>query len=93
MSMRENIVIPSWELASSNSTLKKFNFLPSFFATAYLALIVCYQVAWTYIYLFQLKDTFFKAVVDFSHTGYFLEIVGSIVLFVLLYMLLSPFAE
>lgn len=91
--MHENIVVPSWELASSNTILKKFNFLPSFFATSYLALIVCYQVAWTYVYIFHLKDEFFRMILDFAHTGYFLEITAGIILFVVLYMLLSPFAE
>lgn len=71
--MRDEIVMPAWKLASESVTIKKFNFIPSLLATAYLSFIVLYQVAWSYVYIFQLKDRFFSLVIEFTHTSFFLE--------------------
>lgn len=91
--MKEDIVIPAWEVASSNTTMKIFNFFPSLLSTVYLSLILLYQVAWTYINVFGLKDQFFVLVIDFVHTGYFLEIMLFVLGFFLLFILVTPLAE
>ncbi len=91
--MRDNIVLPAWTVASESSTIKKFNFLPSLLSTVYLAFIILYQVAWSYVYLFQLKDEFFSLVIDFVHASYFFETVVTVAFFFLLYLLVTPVAE
>ena len=48
--MRENIVIPSWELVNKASLIKKFNFVPALLDTLYFICIVVYQVAYTAVY-------------------------------------------
>lgn len=91
--MQENIVVPAWKIASESVTIKKFNFLPSLLATIYLSLIVLYQVAWSYVYLFRLKDQFFSLVIDFAHASYFLETLIVVAVFFLLYLVVTPIAE
>lgn len=91
--MEKNIIIPSWELVNNSSIIKKFNFLPSLISTLYLSAIVLYQVAYSYIIIFQKKDEFFSLVIDFTHTSYFLEVILWAILWLLLYILISPIAE
>ncbi|MDQ1343677.1 MAG: hypothetical protein QG650_397 [Patescibacteria group bacterium] len=85
--------MPAWKLASESVTIKKFNFIPSLLATAYLSFIVLYQVAWSYVYVFHLKDQFFSLVIDFAHTSYFMETVVTIGFFFVLYLVITPIAE
>ncbi len=91
--MKDDLVIPAWEVASSNTAIKIFNFFPSLLSTIYLSLILLYQVAWTYINIFGLKDQFFSLVVNFVHNGYFSEIIISAVAFFLMFVLVTPLAE
>ncbi len=91
--MRDALVIPAWEVASSNTAIKVFNFLPSLLSTIYLSLILLYQVAWSSISLFGGKDIFFKMVVDFVHASYFFEVAIVAVVFLFLYLLITPIAE
>ncbi|MDD2566264.1 MAG: hypothetical protein PHZ26_05835 [Candidatus Gracilibacteria bacterium] len=91
--MKSNIVLPSFDIANHASVIKKFNFIPSLFSTIYLSVIVLYQVAYSYIILFQKKDEFFGLVINFFHQGYFIEVVIGIIIGFLLYLLLQPVAE
>lgn len=91
--MEKNIIVPAWEMVSAESILKKFNFLPSLLSTIYLSGIILYQVAFTYIYVFQLKDEFFSWVLDFVHSGYFEEVVITIVSLLFVYVIFTPLAE
>lgn len=91
--MRESIVLPAWKLASESATIKKLNFLPSFLATAYLSCIILYQVAWSYVNVFQLKDRFFSLVIDFAHASYFVETLVTVGILFLIYLLVNPIAE
>ncbi len=91
--MKEEIVIPAWEVASKNTEIKIFNFFPSLLSTLYLSFILLYQVSWTYIYVFNLKDKFFSVVVDFVHTGYFTEVIIGFLLFFLGYIFVTPISQ
>ncbi|EKE29483.1 MAG: hypothetical protein ACD_2C00164G0004 [uncultured bacterium (gcode 4)] len=91
--MKTNIVIPSWELVNHANVIKKFNFIPSLLSTIYLSVIVLYQVAYSYIMIFQKKDEFFSLVINFIHQSYFIEVVIWAIIWLLLYLLLQPIAE
>lgn len=91
--MRHNIVIPSFELVHNATIIKKFNFFPSFLSTLYLSVIVLYQTAFSYIYIFQKKDEFFSVVIDLIHQKYFIEVVIWVAIWFLLYILIQPIAE
>jgi hypothetical protein len=73
--MEHNIITPSWELINKTNTIKKFNFIPSLLSTLYLSIIVFYQTAFTYIYIFELKDQFFSMAIDLIHKSYFIEVL------------------
>ncbi|EKE27672.1 MAG: hypothetical protein ACD_3C00174G0004 [uncultured bacterium (gcode 4)] len=85
--------MPSWELVNHANVIKKFNFLPSLLSTIYLSVIVLYQVAYSYIIIFQKKDEFFSLVINFIHQSYFIEVVIWAIIWLLLYLLLQPIAE
>ncbi len=91
--LKEEIILPAWELVTHESLIKKFNFFPSLLSTVYLGLIILYQIAFTYVYIFQLKDQFFALVVDFVHKSYFMEALIGLGCAVILYLLITPIAE
>ena len=91
--LRESIVGPAWDLVMNTSLLKKFNFFPSLLSTIYLGCILLYQLAFTYVYIFHLKDQFFAYVIQWVHTSYFWEIVITLVVGMGLYILVMPIAE
>jgi hypothetical protein len=74
--MRENIVIPSWELVNKASLIKKFNAFPALLDTLYFIIIVVYQVAYTAIYFVPgAKETLFGLMTDLArHQDYAIEI-------------------
>lgn len=91
--MRESIVLPAWKVASESATIKKLNFLPSLLATAYLSCIILYQVAWSYVNVFHLKDRFFSLVIEFAHASYFMETMITVGILFVIYLLVNPIAE
>lgn len=91
--LREAIVGPAWDLVMSTSLLKKFNFFPSLLSTVYLGCIILYQLAFSYVYIFQLKDQFFGLIIEWVHTSYFLQVIGALVVGILLYIFITPIAE
>lgn len=91
--LREDIVGPAWELVMNTSFIKKFNFFPSLLTTIYLGCIILYQLAFTYVNIFQLKDQFFAVIIQWVHTVYFWQFLGALGLGVLLYILITPVAE
>lgn len=91
--MKSNIVIPSWEIVNTGESIKKFNFIPSLLSTIYLSIVVLYQIAFSYVYIFHKKDEFFSLVIDFFHTWYITEVIIFVVIWFLLYILLQPIAE
>lgn len=91
--LRESIVGPAWELVMSTSFLKKFNFFPSLLSTIYLGCIILYQLAFSYVYIFKLKDQFFGLIIQWVHTSYFLEVIGALIIGIVLYIFITPIAE
>lgn len=74
--LQESIVGPAWDLVISTSFLKKFNFFPSLLSTIYLGIIVLYQIAFSYVYIFKLKDQFFAIIIEWLHNAYLLQFIG-----------------
>lgn len=77
----------------STSFIKKFNFFPSLLSTIYLGCIILYQIAFSYVYIFQLKDQFFGLVIQWVHTSYFFQVIGALAIGVILYIFVTPIAE
>lgn len=93
LTLREAIVGPAWHLVMNTSFIKKFNFFPSLLSTIYLGCIILYQIAFSYVYIFQLKDQFFALIIQWVHTSYFLQVIGALVIGVILYLFITPIAE
>lgn len=93
--MRENIVIPSWELVNKASLIKKFNAFPALLDTLYFIIIVVYQVAYTAIYFVPgAKETLFGLMTDLArHQDYAIEIWLFLGIGFLVYTVLYPMAE
>ena len=91
--LRESIVGPAWDLVMSTSFIKKFNFFPSLLSTIYLGCIILYQLAYSYVYIFQLKDQFFALIIQWAHTSYFWQVIGALVIGIILYVFITPIAE
>lgn len=91
--LQESVVGPAWELVMNTSLLKKFNFFPSFLSTLYLSGIILYQLAFAYVYIFELKDQFFALVIQWVHASYFWQIIAILCIGMILYILTVPIAE
>jgi hypothetical protein len=91
--LKELIVGPAWELVMNTSFLKKFNFFPSLLSTIYLGCIILYQLAFSYVYIFKMKDQFFGLIIQWVHASYFLEFVFALVIGIILYIFITPIAE
>lgn len=91
--MKWNIIVPSWDLVTNASVIKKFNFIPSFLSTLYLSIVVLYQLAFSYIYIFGLKDEFFSWVVEIIHQTYVIEILIGFGILLFIYVFLTPISE
>ncbi|EKE27182.1 MAG: hypothetical protein ACD_4C00009G0001 [uncultured bacterium (gcode 4)] len=91
--MKSNIIVPSWDLVTKASVIKKFNFIPSFLSTIYLSFVVLYQLAFSYVYILWQKDRFFSWVIEITHQTYFIEVVIIVLLWFLSYVFLKPLSE
>ncbi|MDD2487322.1 MAG: hypothetical protein PHS92_03060 [Candidatus Gracilibacteria bacterium] len=91
--MKGNIIVPSWDLVTNASVIKKFNFIPSFLSTLYLSIVVLYQIAFTYVYIFNLKDEFFSWAIQIVHEGYVIEILIGFGMLLFIYIFLTPISE
>jgi len=91
--LRESIVGPAWSLVMNASLIKKFNFFPSLLATIWLGCIILYQIAFSYVYIFQLKDQFFGLIIQWVHTSYFWQVLGVFAVGIILYIFITPIAE
>ncbi|MDD5377188.1 MAG: hypothetical protein PHH16_03660 [Candidatus Gracilibacteria bacterium] len=88
-----SIVGPAWNLVMSTSFLKKFNFFPSLLSTIYLGCIILYQISFTYVSVFHLKDKFFALIIQWVHLSYFWQAIGALVIGIILYIIVTPIAE
>lgn len=90
--MKERVVLPAWELITEFHSLKKLNFVPSFFGMLWLFLLLIYQITFTYVYVFHKKDEVLTALANFAHKDYFGEVLTVLLVIFLLYMILEPIA-
>jgi len=91
--VKEFIILPAWNLINHETLIKKFNFFPSLLSTIYLGCIVLYQLAFVYVYIFQLKDEFFGFIINWTHSAYFWETIVTLGIAFILYFLITPIAE
>lgn len=90
---KKNIVIPAWEVIRSDHKVKKFYFFPWLFSIIALTTILVYQSLYTYIEIFHKKEKALELILKFFHSGYFIEVVIGVALFLIIYLFIIPIFE
>nr|MDD3719711.1 hypothetical protein [Candidatus Gracilibacteria bacterium] len=90
---KEHIVYPAWEVIRSDSKVKKFYFLPGLLSIILLTTLLVYQSIYTYVVIFGKKEKALEIILEFFHSGYFLEIIVSAIIFMIIYTFLIPIFE
>lgn len=91
--MNKQIAINAWELVSEFHSLKKLNFLSSFFGMSWLLLVLFYQITFTVVGIFGGKDAILNYLYHLPSESYFLPLSISVVFIFLFYVLLAPVAR
>ena len=91
--MKEHIALQAWEIVTRFTSLKKLNFIPSLIGMIWLFVVLIYQITFTYVVVFKQKDRFFQILSDFMHKEYFTEVLVSLGIIFLLYIVIAPIAE
>ncbi len=73
--MKESSIINAWNLVTKFHSLKKVNFIPSLFASAWFLLVLFYQTVFALVYLFHWQDEALKLIIDFLHNEYVVAVV------------------
>lgn len=91
--MKERIVTNAWEFATEFPSLKKLNFLPSFFGTSWLFLLLIYQITYTWVLIFDKQNEILQFLINLPKQSYFLWVVLWIVLIFIFFTILNPIAR
>lgn len=90
----EKIILPAWELVNApHSPLKRFYFIPSLIISIYLGIIVLYQTAFTYIFIFGMSHAFFEKILNILHGASLVYIGIFVAVAIVVYILAIPISE
>lgn len=90
---KEHIVYPAWEVIKNDAKVKKFYFLPWLLSIILLTTVLVYQSIYTYVVIFWKKERALEVILNFFHSSYFLEIIVSALIFMVIYVFLMPIFE
>ena len=93
MNFKKNIILPSWKIIALDSKVKKLYFLPWVLSIIFLTVMLVYQTVYTYVVVAGKKNEAFQLILKFFEKDYFIEIVIAAVIFLLLYIFLTPIFE
>ena len=88
-----DIILAAWRLVTDHGTLKRFNFFPSLVTTIYLAVIVLYQIAFAYLYIFEIHVDIFQQAMNILQSDYIWWIVIGVTVALIVYILTIPIAD
>lgn len=91
--IKENIVIPSWNIIKNDSKIKRFYLIPWLLSTIFLTVLLVYQTLYTYVILFNKKEEALVIFLNFFHSDYLFEIIVVWIVFLIVYFLLTPIFE
>jgi len=91
--LKENIIMPAWEIIQEHSQLKRFYFLPGLLSIIFLSVLLVYQAIYTYVEIFGYKEEAFQIILNFFHSSYAVEVIIGGVIFFLIYIIISPLFE
>lgn len=93
MDFKKNIILPSWKIIAQDSKVKKFYFLPWVLSIIFLTTMLVYQSLYTYVVVADKKNDAFQLILNFIEKDYFIEILIVWIIFLLLYIFLTPIFE
>jgi len=90
---KNKILLEAWNLIKDDISLKKMYFIPGLLSIVFLTILLIYQSIYTYVVIFHQKDKALEIILNFFHSNYAIEIIIIFVIFILIYLLLSPIFE
>jgi hypothetical protein len=93
MDIKEKIIIPAWNIIKNDHKIKKFYFIPGLLSIIFLTAILVYQAIYTYVIIFDKKDDALVVILNFLHSGYAFEIITTTIIFIIIYLLITPVFE
>lgn len=89
--VKEKIIIPSWDMIKEDSNWKKFYFIPWVLSIIFLTTILVYQSIYTYVVIFwKNNDIVLKTILSFLETKFWIEVLITLIVFLVLYFALVP---
>lgn len=93
MNFKEKIILPSWKIIALDNKIKKFYYLPWILGIIFLTVMLVYQSLYTYIVIAELENKAFQLILAFFEKDYFIEVIILAIIFLLLYIFLTPIFE
>ncbi|MCD5380710.1 hypothetical protein LR004_02180 [Candidatus Gracilibacteria bacterium] len=93
MDFKKNIILPSRKIIAQDSKVKKLYFLPGVLSIIFLTMMLVYQSVYTYVIVAGRKNEAFQLILRFFEKDYFIEVVITSIIFLLLYIFLTPIFE
>ncbi len=93
MDFKKNIILPSRKIIAQDSKVKKLYFLPWVLSIIFLTMMLVYQSVYTYVVVAGRKNEAFQLILRFFEKDYFIEVVIASIIFLLLYIFLTPIFE
>ena len=91
--LKENIILPAWEVIKNDSSIKKVYFFPGLLSIIFLTALLVYQAIYTYVEIFEKKAEAFVILLNFFHSDYLVEVLVSAIIFLIIYILITPIFE
>lgn len=92
--LKDKIVLPARKIIKEDSKIKKFYLLPWLLSIIFLTWLLVYQVIYTYVkIIWKTEDEVLKIILNFLESKYWLEILIWWLIFVAIYILLTPVFE
>ena len=90
---KNKIIHQAWELIKEDISIKKMYFFPGLLSIVFLTILLVYQSIYTYVVIFHQKEKALEIILNFFHSSYAFEIIILFLIFVLIYIFLSPIFE
>jgi len=91
--IKDKIIIPSWNIIKEDNKIKKFYFLPWLLSIIFLTFLLVYQFIYTWVVLFWKKEEAFVIILKFFHSDYLVETAIAFIIFLIIYFILTPIFE
>jgi hypothetical protein len=91
--LKEKIIIPARDIIKNDSKIKLFYFIPWLLSIIFLSVLLVYQSIYTYVKIFWKKEEALEIILQFFHSDYVVEVIISLVIFLIAYFLLTPIFE